>query len=89
MRQRVPGDRVVCMIVTGETEIGATGKLEMTPLSSFGNDDLGAAVEVDFNRYIGVEDEASGALGVSQDLQLGGQTSNLKSPHLLNDSGKW
>jgi hypothetical protein len=49
----------------------------MILLSSFGNDDLGAAVEVDFNRDIGVEDAASGALGVSQDLQLGGQTSNL------------
>src|SRR6185436_20550366 len=38
---------------------------------SFGNYDLGGAVAVNFNRYVGVEGEVSGALGVSQDLLLG------------------
>jgi len=54
---------------------------------SFGNYDLGAAVAVNFNRYVGVEGEVSGALGISQDLQLGGSTLARKTPHILNYSG--
>jgi len=54
---------------------------------SFGNYDLGGSVAVNFNRYVGVEGEVSGALGVTQDLTLAGGTSNLKTPHLLNYSG--
>src|SRR6185295_17734820 len=54
---------------------------------SFGNYDLGAAVAVNFNRYIGVEGEVSGALGIAQDLQLGSVTANRKSPHMVNYSG--
>jgi hypothetical protein len=54
---------------------------------SFGNYDLGGAVEFNFTRYVGVEGEVSGALGVSQDLTIGGLTSNVKSPNLLNYSG--
>ena len=52
----------------------------------FGNYGLGAAVEVNFNRYVGVEGELSGSLGVAQDLQFSGATSNLKTPNLLNYS---
>src|SRR5262245_2812639 len=54
---------------------------------SFGNYDLGGAVAVNFNRFVGVEGEVSGALGISQDLQVGGLTSNLKTPDILNYSG--
>jgi hypothetical protein len=54
---------------------------------SFGNYDLGGGVAVNFNRYVGIEGEVSGALGIAQDLQLGGATSNLKTPNLLNYSG--
>ena len=54
---------------------------------SFGNYDLGGAVAVNFNRYVGVEGEVSGALGISQDLQFAGLTSNLKTPDILNYSG--
>lgn len=54
---------------------------------SFGNYDLGGAVAVNFNRYVGVEGEVSGALGIAQDLQFGGLTSNLKTPDILNYSG--
>ena len=54
---------------------------------SFGNYDLGGAVAVNFNRFVGVEGEVSGALGISQDLQFGGLTSNLKTPDILNYSG--
>jgi len=54
---------------------------------SFGNYDLGGAVAVNFNRYVGVEGEVSGALGISQDFQFGGITANRKTPDILNYSG--
>jgi Outer membrane protein beta-barrel domain len=54
---------------------------------AFGNYDLGGAFTVNVNRYIGVEGEVSGAIGVSQDLQLGGLSLDRTSPHLLNYSG--
>ena len=65
----------------GDTE----GKNTKGP--SFGDYGLGAGVGVDFNRYVGVEGEVSGALGVAQDLNFSGVTSNLKTPNLLNYSG--
>src|SRR5215471_1477556 len=55
--------------------------------SSFANYGLGGGVEVNFNRYIRVEGEVSGALGVTQDLRLAGGISNTKTPDLLNYSG--
>lgn len=54
---------------------------------SFGNYDLGGAVAVNFNRYVGVEGEVSGAIGYSQDLQIGALTGDRKTPHILNYSG--
>ncbi|HVQ12063.1 MAG TPA: outer membrane beta-barrel protein [Vicinamibacterales bacterium] len=76
---------VVVTIIPG----GATFFTEGTDAKgpSFGNYDLGAGVTVNFNRFIGVEGEVSGALGITQDLTLPGGTSNLKTPNLLNYSG--
>lgn len=54
---------------------------------SFGNYDLGAAIAVNFNRYVGIEGEVSGALGVKQSLQSAGFSSDIKTPNLLNYSG--
>jgi hypothetical protein len=54
---------------------------------SFGNYDLGGAVAVNFNRFVGVEGEVSGALGISQSLPFGGVTSDRKTPNILNYSG--
>jgi len=54
---------------------------------SFGNYDLGGAFTVNFNRYVGVEAEVSGAVGISQGLQFGGLTADRKTPHMLNYSG--
>jgi hypothetical protein len=54
---------------------------------SFGNYDLGGAVTVNFNRYVGLEGEVAGAIGVSQDLNLGGFDSSSKTPNILNYSG--
>ena len=82
----VPGPgAVVVTIIPGGATFFTEGKDTKGP--SFGNYDLGAGVEVHFNRYVSVEGEVSGALGIAQDLQLTGSTSNLKTPNLLNYSG--
>jgi len=54
---------------------------------SFGNYDLGGAVTVNLNRFVGVEGEVSGALGITQDLEFANGTSNLKTPNFVNYSG--
>jgi len=54
---------------------------------SFGNYDLGAGITFNANRYVGVEGEVSGALGISQSLPFAGLTADVKSPNLLNYSG--
>lgn len=54
---------------------------------SFGNYSLGGGVTVNFNRYLAVEGEVSGALGVSQTMQVGTLTFDGRSPHLVNYSG--
>ena len=82
----VPGPGAVAVtIIPGGGTFFTEGKDTNGP--SFGNYDLGAGVEVNFNRYVGIEGEVSGAIGVSQDLQFGGSTSNLRTPNLLNYSG--
>ena len=68
----VPGPgAVVVTIIPGGATFFTEGKDTKGP--SFGNYDLGAGVEVHFNRYVSVEGEVSGALGVTQDLQITGQ----------------
>ena len=85
-QESVPGPgAVVVTIIPGGGTFFTEGKDTNGP--SFGNYDLGAGVTVNFNRYVGVEGEVSGALGVSQNLQIGATTSSLKSPDLLNYSG--
>lgn len=75
---------VVITIIPGGATFFTEGKDTNGP--SFGNYNLGAGVTVNFNKYVGVEGEVSGALGVSQDLQFASATSNLKTPNLLNYS---
>jgi hypothetical protein len=79
-----PGPVVVTIIPGGATFF-TEGKNTNGP--SFGNYGLGGAVTVNFNRFVGVEGEVAGALGVTQDLDLAGGTSHLKTPNLLNYSG--
>ena len=43
---------------------------------SFGNYDLGGSVTFNFNRFVGVEGEVSGLLGVSQSLDFAAGTSS-------------
>ena len=54
---------------------------------SFGNYSLGAAAQVRVNRYVAVEGEVNGALGVTQNLEFTTGTSNLKTPNLLTYNG--
>jgi hypothetical protein len=72
-------------IIPGGGTFFTEGKDTQGP--SFGNYDLGAGVTVNFNRYIGVEGEVSGGLGITQDLKSGGLTSSSKTPDLLNYTG--
>jgi hypothetical protein len=81
----VPGPgAVVVTVIPGGATFFTEGKDTKGP--KFGNYGLGAGVEVNFNRYIGVEGEVTGALGVTQDLDLIGGSS-VKTPNLLNFSG--
>ena len=80
-----PGAVVVTIIPGGATFFTEAEDNANAP--SFGNYDLGGAVAVNFNRYLGVEGEVSGALGVSQTMQVGTFTVDDRSPHLLNYSG--
>jgi len=79
-----PGPVVVTIIPGGATFF-TEGKDTNGP--SFGNYDLGGAVTVNFNRFVGVEGEVSGALGITQDLEFTNGTSNLKTPNFVNYSG--
>ena len=76
---------VVITIIPGGATFFTEGKDAHGP--SFGNYGLGGAVTVNFNRFVGVEGEVSGALGITQDLDFVNGTSNLKTPNLLNYSG--
>jgi hypothetical protein len=76
---------VVVTIIPGGATYFTEGKDTSGP--AFGNYDLGAGVAVNFNRFVGVEGEVSGALGISQDLQFGGLTANTRTPDLVNYSG--
>ena len=55
--------------------------------SQFGNYNLGGALTYNINRIVGVEGEVVGSLGIAQDLQFGGLTTNLKSPNTLAYTG--
>jgi hypothetical protein len=55
--------------------------------SSFGNYSLGGAFTYNINRYVGVEGEVGTTLGITQNLALGGVTSNQKTPNTLGYTG--
>ena len=79
-----PGKVVITIIPGGATFFT---EAEDNPLGpSFGNYELGGSVAVNFNRYVGVEGEVSGGIGVSQTMQVGTFELDEKSPNLLNYS---
>jgi opacity protein-like surface antigen len=51
---------------------------------SFGSYNLGGALTYNVNRIVGIEGEVAGTLGVAQDLQFGGVTSNTRTPDQLS-----
>jgi opacity protein-like surface antigen len=79
-----PGAVVVTIIPGGGTFFTDAADTNGPGFNNYG---LGAGVEFEINRYVGVEGEVLGALGVTQDIQLAGGPSNTKSPNLLNYSG--
>jgi opacity protein-like surface antigen len=84
-QEAAPGT-VVLTIIPGGATFFTEGKDSGGP--SFANYDVGAGITVNFNRIFGVEGEVSGSLGLEQDLTFAGQqTSNIKTPNLLNYSG--
>jgi hypothetical protein len=85
-REAVPGPGTVeVTIIPG----GATFFTEATDTDgpSFGNYDLGGSVTYNVNRYVGVEGEVSGLLGVSQTLDFAAGAVDVTTPHFLNYSG--
>jgi len=85
-QETAPGPGVVeVTIIPGGATFFTEAKDTTGP--SFGNYDLGAAIAFNFSRYVAIEGEVSGALGIKQDLQFGGLTSSSKTPNLLNYSG--
>ena len=80
-----PGAVVITIIPGGATFFTEAKDNPRAP--SFGNYELGGAVAVNINRFLAVEGEVSGAIGVSQTMQVGTFTVDDKSPNLLNYSG--
>jgi hypothetical protein len=80
-----PGSVVITIIPGGATFFTEVEDNPQAP--SFGNYDLGGAVTYNINRYLAVEGEVSGAIGVSQTMQVGTFEFDGRSPHLLNYSG--
>jgi len=76
---------VVITIIPGGATFFTEGKDTHGP--SFGNYGLGGAVAVNFNRFIGVEGEVAGSVGITQDLDFASGTSNLRTPNFINYSG--
>jgi hypothetical protein len=80
-----PGKVVISIIPAGATFFTEAKDNPNGP--SFGTYDLGGSVAVNFNRYVGIEGEVSGGIGVSQSLQVGSLAYDDRSPNLLNYSG--
>ena len=79
-----PGKVVITIIPGGATFFT---EAEESAAPSFGNYELGGSVAVHFNRYVALEGEVSGGLGVSQSLQVGAIEIDERTPNLLNYSG--
>jgi hypothetical protein len=84
--EQTPGPGVVeVTLIPGGGTFFTEGKETQGP--SFGNYDIGGGVTVNVNRYVGIEGEINGALGISQSLDISGVRSDVKTPHILSYSG--
>ena len=79
-----PGTLEVTIIPGGATFFTEASD---TDSPSFGNYDLGGSATYNFNRYVGVEGEVSGLLGLSQTLDFAAGAVDVTTPHFLNYSG--
>jgi Outer membrane protein beta-barrel domain len=53
----------------------------------FGSYHIGETVTLNVNRFVGLEGEVGGALGITQDLRFGGSITSQKTPDMLGYSG--
>lgn len=81
---QAPGTVVATLIPAGGTFFT---QAKNTKAPSFGSYGVGGAAEVVINRFVAVEGEVTGALGVTQDLDFTSGTEHLKSPSLVNYTG--
>jgi hypothetical protein len=79
-----PGKVVISLIPAGATFFTEADTNPNGP--SFGTYDLGGSVAVNFNRYVGIEGEVGGSIGVSQSLQFGSVSRDAKTPNTFNYS---
>jgi hypothetical protein len=55
--------------------------------TSFGNYNLGGSITYNINPWVGIEGEAGGTLGVSQNLTFGAVSGSVKTPNMATYSG--
>src|ERR1700686_5117975 len=77
-----PGTVEVTVIPGGGTFFTAQGTGPR-----FGNYDVGAGVAYNFSRWVGVEGEVGGTLGISQNLAFAPSSANTRTPDMLTYSG--
>ena len=77
-----PG-RVEMTVIPG----GGTFFLDTDNEPGFGNYDLGATIGYNFNRFVGVEGELTGSLGIKQDLAFGGLRGDVRTPNTFGYAG--
>jgi len=67
---------------------GGTFFMSSDTRPSFGSYNIGGAVTYNINRFVGIEGEVGGTLGIAQDLQFGGSTiTSTRTPDQLNYTG--
>jgi hypothetical protein len=77
-----PGTLEVTVIPGGATYFTSKGSGP-----GFGNYTYGGALTYNISRFVGVEGEVGGTVGIAQDLTFGGTTANLKTPNSLTYNG--
>ena len=85
-QESVPGaGSTVVTIIPGGATFFTKGTDTKEP--KFVNYGLGAGVEVKLSRYVGIEGEVTGALGITQDVEFDNGTTSLKTANLLGYTG--
>jgi len=77
-----PG-RVEATVIPG----GGTFFVDGDNEPGFGNYDLGASIAYNMNRFVGIEGEFTGTLGVKQDLTVGSLRQDTRTPNTFGYTG--